>query len=588
MTMLAALPDQSTVSLVKRVVRAYLSPYKSMVFVALIFMLIIAATTGAIAQLMSPVLDQVLIGKDQNAILPIGLAVFVSFFIRGIASYAASLMMSRVGQAMIADMQKDLFAHMLKLDLTFFHNISSGQLISRVVNDINGVKAAVSDCLTTFGRSLITLLFLIGVMIYQDVQLSLAALAVFPLAAGFVAYLSKRIRDISKALQQELGVLTSHLSQIFQGIKQVQAYNAEKFESLRANKIINSVRKKTVKSVQVGTLSTPVNETLVGIFAAAIIIYGGYRILDGEITGGQLVAFLTAFTMAYEPMKKLAKLNNTVQMGMGAAERVFAILDTPPGIQSSENALPFCSRTPEISFQDIAFQYDGAEENAINGISFKTPSGKTTALVGASGSGKTTIISLVPRFYDVTSGSIEIDGTDIRLLDLEDLRKHISLVSQDVTIFEDTIAANIAYGQDGCEMNDIIEAAKKAAAHEFIMALPEQYDTQTGENGVKLSGGQRQRIAIARALLRDTPILLLDEATSALDNESEALVQQAIERLKEGRTTLVIAHRLSTVQDADQIIVLDRGRIAEQGTHNDLITARGIYANMYHAGLKTS
>lgn len=578
--------NKSTGYMMKRLLKTYLWPYLGFMKLAVLFMLIVAAMTATLAWLMQPVMDDVLGGENTALILPFSLAVFGTFLIRGFATYISSLIMAKIGHSIVADIQKDLFAHFLRLDLTFYHANPSGQLISRVVNDVNVVRSAITDTLTGAVRSSLTLIFLVVVMFTQNWKLAIAAFIIFPFAAGAVVYIGKRLRTISRSIQQEFGNLTDRLSQIFQGVRQVQAYGMEKEEIKRANKVIDRVKGFNVKSIQIGNLSTPVNETLIGIVAGSIIAYGGYQIHAGEMTAGQLIAFLTAFTMAYEPMKKLARLNNSIQMGMGAAERIFQMIDTKPSIKNKRGAKALTARKPGIEFKDVGFAYEDTDAKALNGISFTAKAGKVTALVGPSGGGKSTIINLIPRFYDANSGAVSVGKQDVKQLKLDSLRGKISLVSQDITIFDDTIAANIAYGRIDATRAQIIKAAKLAAADEFISGFPEGYETQVGEDGVKLSGGQRQRIAIARALLRDAPILLLDEATSALDNESELLVQQALEKLEKGRTTVVIAHRLSTVQNADQIIVLDEGAIAEQGTHTELMKKKGLYEKMVQAGLK--
>lgn len=585
-TMTAATPNKSTSYLMKRLVRTYLWPHLGYMKLALVFMLVVAGATAALAWLMQPVIDDVLGGNKPGLIVPFGALVFLTFFIRGIATYISALIMAKVGHSIVADIQKDLFAHFLKLDLTFFHGNPSGQLISRVVNDVNVVRSAVTDTLAGVGKNLITLIFLIVVMFYQNLTLALSSFIILPFVVGAVIFIGRRLRQVSRNIQHEFGNLTDRLSQIFQGVRQVQAYGMEKAEADRANKVIERVMKLNIKSIQTGNLSTPVNETLIGLVAGAIIIYGGFQIHAGDMTTGQLVAFLTAFTMAYEPVKRLAKLNNTVQVGLGAAERVFHMLDTKPSIKDKRGAKPVNTKKPTITFDKVEFAYADTEGKALNGISFKAKAGKVTALVGPSGGGKSTVMNLIPRFYDAQGGSVSIGAQNVRDLKLESLRSHISLVSQDITIFDDTIAANIAYGRPDASREDIIKAAQQAAADDFISGFPEGYETQVGEDGVKLSGGQRQRIAIARALLRDAPILLLDEATSALDNESELAVQTALEALEKGRTTIVIAHRLSTVQNADQIIVLDMGQIIERGTHAELIAKKGLYEKMYQAGLK--
>lgn len=582
----AAAPQESTLNLMKRLAKTYLVPYAGQIGLAVLFMAIAAIMTAGIAQLMQPILDDVFNGSKTSMILPVGLAVFTVFALRGLSTYFHTIIMNKVGQSIVADIQNDLFAHFMVLDLQFFHANPSGQLISRVINDVAVMRIAISDTLTGFGKSVLTLFFLIIVMFYQDWKLSLAAFVIFPFAAFFVATIGRRLRQVSKSIQEEMGSLSDRLSQIFHGVRQVQAYGMEEFERQRAGEAIERVKKLNIKSVRIGNLSTPVNEILVGTVIFGIILYGGYEAAEGRMTAGQLGAFLAAFSLAYEPMKKLARLNNTMQTGLGAAERVFKMIDLVPDIRETEAAKTLNDNSPNIAFKNVQFQYEESDLKALDKIDFIALSGKVTALVGPSGGGKSTVMNLIPRFYDVQSGSVEIGGQDVRNLTLSSLRGHIALVSQDITIFDDTIGANIAYGRQGASQDEIIEAAKSAAAHDFISDMPEGYDTQVGEDGVKLSGGQRQRLSIARAILRDAPILLLDEATSALDNESEKLVQQALEKLEQGRTTIVIAHRLSTVQNADQIIVLDHGKIAEQGTHDELMTKDGLYAQMYRTGLK--
>lgn len=574
--------------LIKRLVTSYLTPHMGLMMRSFIFMAIAAAATAAIAQLMQPILDDLLVEGNVDLIFPVCGAVFLAFTVRGLATYVHTVMTTKVGQGVIADIQNQLFEHFMDLDLAFFHANPSGQLIARVINDVNVVRTAVTDSLTGIGKSTLTLLFLIGVMMYQDWQLTLASFIILPFAAGFVAYLGRRLRKISKNIQAEIGDLTAVLSQIFQGIRQVKAFNMEGYESARAGQAIETVKRLNIKSVRVGSLSTPVNEIMVGALLFGIIAYGGYKAAAGEMTAGELGAFLTAFTMAYEPMKKLARLNNNLQMGLGGAERIFAMMDTQSAIMERDAPKTLESKKPKITFKDVSFSYPGEEEEALSKTSFELKAGKVTALVGPSGSGKSTIMNLIPRFYDPSEGQILIGKDDIKDLSFQSLRSHIALVSQDITIFDDSVMDNIRYGRAGASDEDVRDAARLAFAHDFIEHLSDGYDTVLGEDGVKLSGGQRQRIAIARAILRNAPILLLDEATSALDNESEAAIQHALEKLQKGRTTLVIAHRLSTVQNADQILVLDQGQIIESGQHDDLIAQNGLYAKMYNIGLKAT
>lgn len=554
-------------------------------------MMIAAAATAAFAKLLQPVLDQAMIGVQNDpqtihVIVPLGAMIFASFVTRGIATYIHTIKMNKISQSIVADIQRDVFAHFMTLDLKFFHKYPSGQLVSRVTNDVNVMRTAVSDSLTGIGSNLLTLIFLIGVMVLQDWRLSLITFTIFPLASGLVAYLGRRLRKVSKSIQGETANLMGVLTQIFQGIRQVQAYGMENSEKDRAGSAVMTVRNLNIKAARISNLSTPINEMLVGAVVFGIIVYGGYRISEGQLTPGGLMSFIAAFSLAYEPMKKLAKLNNALQLGLGAAERVDEMMKQTSSIIESKDAKKINVQKPNIKFENVVFKYNQDEEgHALDGINFEVEEGRVTALVGASGSGKTTILSLVLRFYDPISGTVTIDGTDIKEVSLSSLRKQMALVSQDVTIFDDTIMGNIAYGLMNASEEQIIDAAKAAAADDFIRALPNGYQTEVGENGVRLSGGQRQRISLARAILRNAPILLLDEATSALDNESERLIQKTLEELQKNRTTLVIAHRLSTIQHADKIIVMEKGKIVEQGTHSELLPKGGAYTRMHNSAI---
>lgn len=575
-----------TMHLVKRLVRDYLSAHYGLLAVAVFFMLIGALMTAAFATIIEPVIDQVLVAGDTSRIWGLGFGIFLIFFIRGIASYLDTILMNKIGQAIVARIQSQMFTHFMNLDLKFFHENPSGQLISRIINDVDVLRGAVTNALTGIGKNIITLILLICVMFYQDWVLAIAAFTIFPFAAIFVAWIGRRLRKMSGAIQSGQANLSDRLSQIFQGVRLVKAYGMEKHEEDIAEKDISRVRQLMIKSANIGNLSTPVNETLVGLVVFGIIVYGGYQVADGKSTAGQLLSFITAFTMAYEPMKKLAKLNNQLQVGLGAAERVYDMLDRQAAVQDREGAREITLKNPEIQFNNVEFSYENDDKRALKKVNVTMPAGKVTALVGRSGSGKTTIMNLIPRFFDVTSGDVSIDGVDVRDVMKNSLRQNIALVSQDITIFDDSVWANIGYGKEGAFHDEIIKAAIAAEADEFIRALPQGYDTKLGEDGVTLSGGQRQRISIARAILRDAPILLLDEATSALDNEAERAIQKTLAEIQKGRTTLVIAHRLSTVKSADQILVLEQGELIEQGTHDILMSQEGLYASMYEAGLR--
>ena len=575
----------NTLPLVKRLAGTYIAPHWRNLVLAMVLMLISAAMTGSMAKLMEPIVDKVFTDKDPEMLWPVAFGVFIVFNIRGLATYGQAVMINRMGLHVISDINRDMFAHLVTADLAYFHGRQSGQLLSRFISDTAMMRTAVIESLTGVGKNSFTVIALICVMFYQDWKLSLVSLFVFPAVAYFVSKLGRKLRKVSTTMQMETGELTSMLNQSFQGNKHVKSYVMEEYEKTRINKIIGNIFKLMNKSFRTSAVVSPVSETLSGFAIVTIIVYGGYQVIDGTSTPGKLFSFITAFLLAFEPMKRLAKLSNTLQTGLAAADRLFKMLDIQPSIRDRAEATVLNARNSVIAFDDVRFKYqDGSE--ALRGVSFEAPAGKTTALVGASGAGKSTILSLIPRFYDVTGGTVRVGSQDVRDVTLASLRRNMALVSQEIAIFNDTIRDNIAYGSLQATEKDIVAAAKLAAAHDFIMELTEGYDTRVGENGVKLSGGQRQRISIARAMLKNAPILLLDEATSALDASSERLVQSALERLQKGRTTIVVAHRLSTIIGAAIIHVLDGGKIVESGSHEDLLTRNGAYARLYGTLLK--
>ena len=488
--------------------------------------------------------------------------------------------MNRIGQHLVADLQKQLYGHLLEADLAFFHGTTAGHLMSRVMNDVGVMRGTAAECLTSMGKSTLTLLFLVGVMFYNDWRLAAGAFIAFPVAGWFVAGMGKRMRRVTHSTQVEMGNFSTQLNQTFQCIRHVKAYGMEGRERQRVGRIVDRLFDLTCNAFHVQSMTSPVTEVLSGLAIVAIIVYGGFRVIDGASTVGDLMSFIAAFLLAYEPMKRLSKVNAQLQSGLAAAERVFELLDHPPTILNRPDAKPLAATRFDIRFDNVRFAY-GEDAAALNGVSLEVPHGQTVALVGPSGAGKSTCLNLIPRFYDVGGGSVSIGGEDLRDVTLASLRSHIALVSQEVALFDQSIRDNIAYSLPGASEEQVIAAAKAAAAHDFIVTLPQGYDTMVGEHGVKLSGGQRQRIAIARAMLRDAPILLLDEATSSLDTESERAVQGALRTLQEGRTTLVIAHRLSTVVDADRIYVLDQGLVIESGSHAELLQQNGLYSRLY-------
>jgi ATP-binding cassette, subfamily B, bacterial MsbA len=541
---------------------------------------IAAAATGAMAKAIEPIINELGKGRGSSFAFGLGAVVMGLFFARGLATYFHTVIMNRIGQRIVTDVQQEMHRHLLGADLAFFHANASGNLISRITNDVAIMRSAVGECLTNSFKGGLTLLFLIGVMFYQDWRLSMAAFFVFPLTALFVSYAGKHLRRYSRKTQEEMGRFTSLLSQIFQGMRQVKGYGMETLEHDRVRGVTENIYKLAIKNFRVSALFDPMAELMSGIAITTVVLYGNWRINEGLTTTGALFSFIMAFILAFDPMRRAAKVNSQLQAGLAAAERVFQLLDTKPLIVDSPEARPLVTKDFGIGLHNVVFRYpDGTL--ALDRISIGVPHGKTVAIVGPSGAGKSTIINLIPRFYDVNEGGIAVGGVDIRTATLKSLRSHIALVSQETALFDDTVRANIAYGRQGAPDDEIIAAAQAASADEFIRALPNGYDTIVGEHGVKLSGGQRQRIAIARAMLRNAPVLLLDEATSSLDNESERAVQEALKRLQAGRTTVVVAHRLSTIVDADKIVVIEKGRIVEEGRHGDLLSLGGVYARLY-------
>ncbi|MEQ8195112.1 MAG: lipid A export permease/ATP-binding protein MsbA [Rhodospirillales bacterium] len=566
--------------MVRRLIRDSVRPYTGRLILALIAMAVMAAATALSAWLMKPVVNDVFIGQDRAMLWIVGGAVLITFIVKGTANYVQATLMSHVGLKIIADNQNRLYAHLVHMDLPFFHDNPTGKLISRFTIDINAMRAAVSNALTGFGKDLLSLIGLVIVMFVQDWQLAAISFFVFPIAVIPIVRLGRRIRKVTANTQEETGLLTTLLEQTFQGIRVVKSYGMEAYEKSRIAAIVERLYGLTFRAARVRALSSPIMETLGGVAITVVIVYGGYRVIEQSTDPGSFFSFITALLLAYEPMKRLANLNASLQEGLAGAQRLFSVLDVEPGITERPGVGDLIVKDGEIRLETVSFAYvDG--HPALENVSLAVPAGKTVALVGPSGAGKSTVLNLIPRFYDTGRGRVTIDGIDIRDVTLASLNANIALVSQEVTLFDDTVRANIAYGRAGASEADIVEAARHAAAHDFIVSLPDGYETMVGEQGVKLSGGQRQRLAIARAMLKNAPILLLDEATSALDTESERHVQSALKELMQGRTSLVIAHRLSTVMDADIIYVIDRGRVAEQGRHADLLQQNGVYARLY-------
>ncbi len=570
----------ASVTLVARLARDFMRPHAKRIALAFLLMGLAAASTALRAWLMQPVLDNIFLARDGSLLLLLAGGALALAVVKGLSDYGDAVLMTRVGQRIIADVQKALFARLMRADLAYFHAHPTGTLISRFTSDAVLLRGAAANVLGGMGKDAVTVAFLIAVMFYQDWLLGLVSFFVFPLAIHPIVGIGRRIRRVAANTQAEIGQLTTLLSQTFQGARHVKAYGMEAYEERRAAGLFERLFALIVRAGRTRSRASPMMEALGGAAIAAVILYGGHQVIAGTRTPGALFSFITALLLAYQPLKNLANLNSSLQEGLAAAERIFEVLDIEPTIRDKPGARPLRIAGGEIRFDSVRFGYASGAV-ALDGLSLVVPAGYTVALVGRSGAGKSTILNLILRFFDVDAGSIAIDGQDVRSVTLASLRGAIALVAQEVSLFDDTVHANIAYGRFDASGAEVEAAARAAAADGFIRELPNGYDTPVGEHGVRLSGGQRQRIAIARAMLKDAPILLLDEATSALDSESERQVQAALRALMHGRTTLVIAHRLSTVQGADLICVVDRGHIVEIGRHAELLAHDGRYARLH-------
>jgi subfamily B ATP-binding cassette protein MsbA len=569
---------------VKRLLLDHVKPYKKEIFVAIFFMVVVASCAALIVWLTKPAIDKILVDRDKYMLVVIPFVMLGVYLIKGIAEYFQGYMIKYVGQKILTDMQIQMYEHLLSADLSYIQSQSSGRLISRFTNDIILMRGAISNLLVGCAKYFLSVLFLIIIMFTLEPFLSIFVFLAFPMAIYPIQKLGRRMRKVTGDAQEELSNYTARLDETFQSIKIIKSFAAEKIESNRAKEITAKILAFYKRAAMLDSLTSPVMEILCGLAMACVLWYGGFRVISGHMTIGELFTFIAAFVSAYRPFKSLVSLNVNLQEGISAANRIFNILDTKPLIQDNEKALKPNFACPEIIFEKISLRFGSKE--AIKFVDLKIEKAKTYAIVGKSGSGKTSLANLLVRFYDPTEGRVLINSCDVKDISLNYLRNQIAMVAQDTILFDASIADNIAYGNLTATREDIINAAKQSDADEFIQKLADGYDTIIGVGGSTLSGGQKQRLAIARAFLKNSSIMLFDEATSALDSESEQSIVHSLSKLRQGKTTLVITHRLASIVDADQIIVMKNGAIEEQGNHELLINLKGEYYKLYNKQLK--
>ena len=572
---------------IKRLFFDYTKKHIKKILLSVFFALLVAGSTSGIAYLLDPAIEKIFIEKDQALIIIIPIFIIIAFAVKGFSLYLAKVIMIGVSEEVRKDLQCDMLNNLIAADTRLIDGKHTGKFISNITNDVSHITNLISVAVLNLFKDSLTLIGLLTVMFFQNWKLALIAIIMIPLATFAARTLGKRISKVATEQMLKAGILNTYLIELFKNHKLIKIFQQEKYENKRAEKFINDVKEKTVKIATVYVRSSPIMETLTGIMIAVLIFYSGKLVLKNEIDINNFFSFLAAMMLAYQPVRSLATLNITISQGLSAATRILQIIDEKSELQENKNSAEIKVNTGDVEFKNVSFKYEKERKNnTLNSVNIKMLGGKMTSIVGHSGAGKSTILNLIPRFYDAISGDIEIDNQSIYNCTISSLRKNISLVSQDTTLFDDTIRNNIAYANLDASQKEIEEAAKYSFASEFIEKLPNKYETIIGENGTRLSGGEKQRLSIARAMLKKSQIILLDEATSSLDAETENKIQDAINFLTKDRTTIVIAHRLSTILNSDKIYVIDAGKVVDEGTHDQLLANSKVYKNFYEKQIK--
>ena len=578
----------SNIEILKRLYKDYTKKYLKSILISVFFTVLLAISTASVAYLLDPAIKQLFIIQKQSLIFIIPGLIILAFAIKGGSLYLAKVIMIGVSEDVRKDIQTDMFASLINADTQVVDNKHSGKFITNLTNDVGMITNLVSTAILNLFKDSLTLIALLSVMVYQNWKLSLIAIIMIPLASIAARTLGKRIGKETTQQMNTAGILTSYLIEVFKNHKLIKIFQKETYEKNRADKLINNFKETSRKISIIHVRASPIMEFLTGIMIACLIFISAKLIAKNELEVSNFFSFLAAMMLAYQPVRSLATLNIAVQQGISGARRVLPVIDDKPEISEKKDSKQLIIEKGQVSFVNVNFKYNTNENQILNSINLNIPGEKMTALVGHSGAGKSTVLNLIPRFYNVNSGDIKIDGQSIYEASINSLRKNISLVSQDTTLFDDTIKNNISYANLDASQKEIEEAARYSFADEFIKNLPKQYDTLVGENGIRLSGGEKQRLSIARAILKKSPIILLDEATSSLDAETESKIQEAINFLTKGRTTIVIAHRLSTILNSDKIYVINKGEVIGEGKHDELLISSKEYKNFYEKQIQRS